>query len=179
MALNLTVTAERLAALKAKVKAEMQNRNATEHGMSMNKFAGSEWDYNTNPKDGQPILSEHVGKIIDPLLQIADFQQDNSLIGDRATSIPTLEAAEKFVDNLSKIEKTASESGCRGSCAGLCTEACSGECTGCSSCSGGCSSSCNKACSSDCGGGCSGCSGGCHTGCSATCGSGCTTSLRY
>ena len=85
----------------------------------------------------------------------------------------------KFVDELSNISMTNSNSGCRGNCMGLCAEACTSSCTGCTSCTGGCSTSCSKSCASDCGGGCNGCSGGCSSGCTATCGSGCTTSLRY
>lgn len=176
---ELTITAERLNELKAKVKAEMQRRNASEHNASLTGYAGTAWDFNAVPKPGEPITDEHVQKIIDPLLQVNDFLYDNSLKSNKSGLDESVYKAEQFVESLKSIAKTASNSGCRGSCTGLCAESCSGACMGCTSCTGGCSSSCDKFCSSNCGGGCNGCSGGCHAGCSSTCGSGCTTSMKY
>lgn len=173
---DLTITADKLNEIKAKVKAEMKRRNATEHDASLNEYAGSSWDFSSKT---DVITDEHIQKIIDPLLEVNDFLYDNSFRSGKSGLEQTLYKAEKFVDSIATINKTDSNSGCRGNCAGLCAGSCSGGCTGCTNCTGGCSTACSKACSSDCGGGCSGCSGGCSSGCSSTCGSGCTTSLKY
>lgn len=45
-----------------------------EHGSSasMNKFAAN-YDYNAVPVTGGDITDEHIQKVIDPLLNVADF----------------------------------------------------------------------------------------------------------
>lgn len=174
---DLVITAERLNALQTKVKAEMARRNATEHNASLSGYAGASWDFQT--RTGEPITDEHVQKIIDPLLEVNDFLYDNSFRTGKSGLELSVYRAEKFVDEISAIDKTESNSGCRGNCTGLCANACTSGCTGCSSCTGGCSTVCAKSCSSNCGGGCTSCTGGCSAGCTHTCGSGCTTSLKY
>ena len=114
---DLTLTAEKLNDLKAKVKAEMARRSATEHSASLSSYGDSSWDFEIAP--GETVKDEHLKKIIDPLLHVADFQADNRLIGDRSGVTITYEQAEKFVEDLAARAKTAKESGCRGSCIGM------------------------------------------------------------
>lgn len=175
---ELSITAERLNALKQKIKNEMKRRSATEHSASLSSYGDSSWDFSKELQCTEPITDEHVQKVIDPLLEVNDFLYDNSFRKDKSGLEQTFYKAEQFVDELSKVTPTDSNSGCRGSCTGLCTEACTGACTGCTSCTGGCSTSCGNTCGDNCGGGCSGCTTGCHTGCTNTCGSGCTSGLK-
>lgn len=177
--MDISITDKDFERIKNKVRAEMKRRSATEHGASLFVFGGAEWEFEVDPETGCIVIDEYVRKIIDPLLQVNDFLDDNSLRkGKSGLEIP-IAKMEEFIDKISKIPEEASNSGCRGSCTGLCAEACTSGCIGCQSCRGGCSTTCNKACSSSCGGGCSGCSSGCYNGCTHTCGSGCQTSLRY
>ena len=69
------ISAERLVALRAKVKAEMIRRRNSDHGenASMRRFAALDYDYNISPVTGGDITDEHIQKIIDPLLNVADF----------------------------------------------------------------------------------------------------------
>ena len=166
------ISAERLVELRTKVKKEMARRSCVEHGSSasMNKFAAN-YDYNAVPVTGGDITDEHIQKVIDPLLNVADFLQNNSLQQSHSGADVIVDQAEKFVDTLAKIDKQASDSGCRGLCTGLCTSGCQG-CTGCT---GGCDTTCAKSCSDGCSTSCGGCSDGCFSGCTHTCGSGCTT----
>lgn len=133
-----------------------------EHGSSasMNKFAAN-YDYNAVPVTGGDITDEHIQKVIDPLLNVADFLQDNSLQQSHSGADVIVDQAEKFVDTLAKIDKQASDSGCRGLCTGLCVGSCTSGCQGCTGCTGGCgtscggcSTSCASSCQSDCGGTC-------------------------
>lgn len=55
------ITAEELITLKAKVKAEMARRNG--YG-SLEKFAGTDYDFTVTPKSGETILAEHGKKVI-------------------------------------------------------------------------------------------------------------------
>lgn len=129
------VTAEKLNEIKTKLNNELRNRRTyTYHGINVNQYQGSAWDFTAVP--GREITNDQLHKLIDPMLQINDFMQDNTLIGDKPTTIPDLTTVEKFVDNLTTKSQTSSDSGCRGSCAGLCYGACYSGCTGCSSCSG-------------------------------------------
>lgn len=170
------ISAERLVELRAKVKKEMARRNCVEHGSSasMNKFAAN-YDYNAVPVTGGDITDEHIQKVIDPLLNVADFLQDNSLQQSHSGADVIVDQAEKFVDTLAKIDKQASDSGCRGLCTGLCVGSCTSGCQGCTGCTGGCDTTCAKSCSDGCSTFCGGCSDGCFSGCTHTCGSGCTT----
>ena len=119
------ISAERLVELRAKVKKEMARRSCVEHGSSasMNKFAAN-YDYNAVPVTGGDITDEHIQKVIDPLLNVADFLQDNSLQQSHSGADVIVDQAEKFVDTLAKIDKQASDSGCRGLCTGLCVGSC-------------------------------------------------------
>ena len=153
------ISAERLVELRAKVKKEMARRSCVEHGSSasMNKFAAN-YDYNAVPVTGGDITDEHIQKVIDPLLNVADFLQDNSLQQSHSGADVIVDQAEKFVDTLAKIDKQASDSGCRGLCTGLCVGSCTSGCQGCTGCTGGCDTTCAKSCSDGCSTSCGGCS---------------------
>ena len=133
------------------------------------------YDYNAVPVTGGDITDEHIQKVIDPLLNVADFLQNNSLQQSHSGADVIVDQAEKFVDTLAKIDKQASDSGCRGLCTGLCVGSCTSGCQGCTGCTGGCDTTCAKSCSDGCSTSCGGCSDGCFSGCTHTCGSGCTT----
>lgn len=156
----------------------MMSRTAEQMGGSLKKYATQEYDFDFMPQNGKQVSDEHIQKIIDPLLEINDFLQDNSLKKERTALEMTLEKAENFADKMLNIQKDAKVSGCRGNCTGLCELACASACTGCTSCSGNCSTTCGKQCSDGCSGGCGGCTGGCSSGCTHTCGAGCTTSIK-
>ena len=98
------ISAERLVELRAKVKKEMARRSCVEHGSSasMNKFAAN-YDYNAVPVTGGDITDEHIQKVIDPLLNVADFLQNNSLQQSHSGADVIVDQAEKFVDTLSLI----------------------------------------------------------------------------
>lgn len=172
------LTTDRLNQLKAEVKELMEERTYSGMGGSLAAYAGIEWDFQKELQVSDPILSEHIQKIIDPLLQINDFKRDNSLIGNRQVPIEALLRAEKMIQELKEKERISQDTGCRGNCTGLCYAACYSACTGCISCSGSCSTACEKQCAAGCSGGCAGCTGGCFNGCTNTCGSGCTTGAK-
>lgn len=75
-----------------------------EHGSSasMNKFAAN-YDYNAVPVTGGDITDEHIQKVIDPLLNVADFLQNNSLQQSHSGADVIVDQAEKFVDTLAKM----------------------------------------------------------------------------
>lgn len=174
----MILTTEDITRIKQKVQNEMKRRDAATHNASLAEYGSENWSFTVNPETGCAILDEHVQKLIDPLLQVNDFLHDNSIrTGKSGLEIP-LDRIEEFVDKLSQIEKTASNSGCRGNCTGLCESACESACMSCTNCTGKCSDACSKGCADNCGGGCGGCSTGCFTTCTNTCGSGCTTSTR-
>lgn len=170
------ITAEKLVEIRAKVKKEMSRRNCTDHGekASLAKYSNG-YDYDIPPVTGGDITDEHIQKIVDPLLNVADFLQDNNLQQSHSGADVIVDQAEKFVDTLAKIDKQSNQSGCRGLCTGLCVGSCSSGCQGCSGCTGSCDTSCAKSCSDGCSTSCGGCSNGCFSGCTHTCGSGCTT----
>lgn len=150
--------------LKTRINNELKRRN--KYG-SVASFAGKDWEFISEPKQGEEYTQDHLKKIIEPLLQIADFQIDNS-IPQVAPDIQQLYDASNFVDKLTKETQTGSSSSCRGACTGLCVGSCSGTCDGCT---GTCKSSC-QGCTNTCGGSCSGCTG-CGSGCVSSC-QGCT-----
>lgn len=155
--MDLSITSERFDGIKEKVRAEMKRRSATEHGASLFVFGGAEWEFEVDPETGCIVIDEYVCKIIDPLLQVNDFLDDNSFRkGKSGLEIP-ISKMEEFIDKISKIPADASNSGCRGKCTGLCHSGCSGSCQG-----------CRESCLS-----------GCRDGCVHTCGSGCVTGLKY
>ena len=157
-------------ALKARVKAECARRNGTG---SIAQYAGASYDYSVTPESGNPILPEHVNKLVEPLNAIAPT---GYAVEQQYDVVPALSALETFLSESESIPLTAAKSNCAASCTGLCAGTCTGSCAGCSgSCSGGCKGSCKTGCTG-CSGGCKGgCSGQCTGGCTGTCTDGCST----
>lgn len=179
--------AERLNALKAKVKAEMLRRNQSG---SVASYGGTAYDYTVTPAVGKVVLQEHLDKLSVPMAAVnADAVPGKT--GKRVITESELANLETRVAlwaarSLSDQSGSDCKSGCTGTCYTGCTTGCSGcgsgcpgSCSGCGSgCPNGCSG-CGGSCSYGCGGcdgcdGCSGCGSGCPTGCSG-CGSGCPT----
>lgn len=167
------ITAERLNALKEKVKAECLRRCYTG---SVADYGGSAYDFTSAAASGNRIASEHYEKNAVPL---------NAISGDIPTSVPRvaseaeIAAMEEKVVSLASIGNQASNSGCAASCTGLCQGGCSGSCSGCSGCGGACSYSCTGSCSGSCTGSCqNSCALGCAT-CSGGCGDNCQVSCSY
>lgn len=168
---NICLASE-FVALKARVKAECSRRNGSG---SIASYAGSAYDYTVIPQAGNPVLPEHVNKLVEPLNAIAPTGYE---VKKQYDVIPALDALEAFLTASENIPLTAAKSNCAASCTGLCAGTCKGNCSGCSgSCKGGCSGGCTSACTGctgGCKGGCSGtctgsCRGTCVDGCSATC----------
>ena len=68
------ISAEKLVEIRAKVKREMSRRNCTDHGENASLAEYSDgYDYDTPPVTGGDITDEHIQKIVDPLLNVADF----------------------------------------------------------------------------------------------------------
>ena len=178
------VKAERFAALKAKVKAEMLRRNQSG---SVASYGGTAYDYTAAPAAGRTVRREHRDKLIEPMRAVNSdvIPAARGVISE--SELQNLETRAAVWAARSITDKSGSD--CKSGCAGTCYTGCATGCSGCSgSCSGGCSgcgsgcpdgcSSCPSGCSgcsgcgSGCPGGCSGCGSGCPGGCSG-CGSGC------
>lgn len=186
------ITAERLTALKAKVKAECQRRKYTG---SVASYGGTAYDYTDAPAAGKQIKKEHYEKLAVPVNAIVGGLPTD---GARVVTEAELAAMETEVTRLAAISATASNAGCKASCTGLCQGACATGCggacaggckgtckTGCSGCTG-CGDSCSNDCDSECDGcsgcgvGCAnGCSGGCSGSCGTSCNEGCAATLRW
>ena len=106
------ISAERLVEIRAKVKKEMSRRNCTDHGenASLAKYSDG-YDYDTPPATGGDITDDYIQKIVDPLLNVADFLQDNNLQQSHSGADVIVDQAERFVDALAKIDKQSSKSG--------------------------------------------------------------------
>lgn len=179
--------------LKARVKREVNRRDGFG---PINSYADGEWDFSIPPSKSQPLLTEHLKKIVDPLLQIEDFGDPEFV--KESSDFTNLIEAEKFLDKVEKEEMHGNTTSCRSSCTGLCIGNCMDLCMGCMGCSGctgctGCGSTCStscldtcaetcyRSCNSQCMNSCDShcihsCSRGCYTGCSASCGNGCSSS---
>ncbi len=145
--------------LRNRILTECRRRNC--YG-SLEEFAGP--PLSLPPLPGEIISASQGREIIDPLLQIKDFE-DLCLVkkGDR---IPSAFDAAKLTELIELYENEPMEgetSSCRGACTGLCVGTCGNGCNGCSgSCGGGCAGGCEKSCSGTCTASCgSGCAGGC------------------
>ena len=164
------VKAERFAALKAKVKAEMLRRNQSG---SVASYGGAAYDYTTAPAAGRTVRREHRDKLIEPMRAVNSdvIPAARGVISE--SELQNLETRAAVWAARSITDKSGSD--CKSGCAGTCYTGCATGCSGCSgSCSGGCSG-CGSGCPASCPSGCSGCSGcgsGCPGGCSG-CGSGC------
>lgn len=160
------ITAEEFIELRDKCKQEFKRRSCSAWG-SLSEYADTDYDFDTEPSAGTAITAEQGQKVIDPLLEIKDFDNLTKKIeaGDliqAGVDSSLLDA----VDSLSTESTTSTSTSCRGACTGLCLGTCYSSCDGCSGCSG-CSSGCSG-CSASCESNCTGCSGSC-SGCSGSC----------
>lgn len=165
------ITAERLNALKQKVKAECLRRC---HVGSAAEYGGSAYDFTAPAAAGRRMAGEHYEKNALPL---------NAIAGGIPTKVPRvageaeIAAMEQKAAELAAIGAQAAHSGCAASCTGLCQGGCSGSCSGCggacstscTGCSGTCAGSCVGTCSNACGQGCATCSGSCGDNCQVSC----------
>lgn len=152
------ITAQRIIDLKAKVKAECQRRKYTS-GRIDNTYGSAAYDFTTTPTIGGLALQEQHDKISIPLSAInSDNVPANTSPAHQLIKESEIANMEAWVTAWSKIDKYASDSGCKTSCTGLCSG-----CTACTSCSG----------CSGCSGGCDGCTG--CTGCGIECSHDCET----
>lgn len=175
------IKAERFAALKARVKAEMLRRNQSG---SVASYGGSGYDYTVAPAAGNTVQKEHRDKLIGPMRAVNSdvVPEAKGVISEEELANLETRASVWAARSLSDRSGSDCRSGCTGACytgcatgCYACGAACSDGCTGCGSgcptgCSG-CGSGCPDGCSS-CPSGCSGCSG-CGSTCSTGCGSGC------
>ncbi len=162
------VKAERFAALKAKVKAEMLRRNQSG---SVASYGGAAYDYTTAPAAGRTVRREHRDKLIEPMRAVNSdvIPAARGVISE--SELQNLETRAAVWAARSITDKSGSDckSGCGSGCPDGCSSCPSG-CSGCSGCGSGCPSGCSG-CGSGCPGGCSGCGSGCPSGCSG-CGNG-------
>ena len=144
------ITAEKVIELKAKIKAEMLRRNG--HG-SLEKYAGSSYDFTITPVKGELIKAEHGQKTVDLLLKIEDY--GDLTLSEQYSKIPSSFTEELLteIDRLASETKTGlltEKSSCRGDCTGLCVGSCIGQCNGCTSCTASCGTGCASGCKSAC-----------------------------
>ena len=159
------ISSERIAELKARVKAECLRRC---HIDSVESYGGEKYDFSRDPEKDNVAIEEHAEKILTPLNAI-NSAKFPSTRGDRVISDSELTTEEAFL-TVAEARAVTDQYGtdCNGNCAGLCfgcTSGCVSGCTSCQGCSGTCKNTCKNACTETCYGSCSGC-----TGCSTTCG---------
>ena len=143
------VKAERFAALKAKVKAEMLRRNQSG---SVASYGGAAYDYTTAPAAGRTVRREHRDKLIEPMRAVNSdvIPAARGVISE--SELQNLEtraavwAARSITDKSGSDCKSGCGSGCGDGCYG-----CGGGCgSGCGGCDGGCSGTCTSQCSQSC-----------------------------
>lgn len=167
------ITAQRINALKANVKAECARRS---HSGSVAAYGGTEYDFTVVPAGGVPVNPEHYDKNAVPLNAVnSDIIQKAAAANTPMNEADILAMEAFYVTLAARNRYDAAASDCRAGCTGLCfgctgtcTDICTG-CTGCWSCTGSCTG-----CSGSCAGTCTGCSGSC-TGCSGSCEGSCTS----
>lgn len=173
--------ADRLIALKQKVKAECQRRNYTG---SVASYGSTTYDYSITPTSNSRIKDEYFEKNAIPMNAInsnntSNIEGTNKTILDQEVSrmegYVTTYARRSYYDS--------SGTDCATSCTGMCYS-CTGTCyNSCSGCGGACSNNCSGSCSGSCDGGCSGCDntcrGTCSGSCSGSCSSSCTSTCGY
>ncbi len=168
------MTASQIVSLKAEVKAEMQRRHYTG---SVASYGGASYDFTVTPAAGQPILTEHGNKIIQPLLAVKAISGLAAAVqGNPIPAAFDYSGLHTVVTNLAAEAIYGSGSSCDASCTGLCEGGCANTCVGCTgSCTGTCYGTCWANCANDCSYTCSNtCSGGCTASCSDNCAGGCT-----
>ena len=161
------IKANRLTALKAKVKTEMLRRNQSG---SVASYGGAAYDYTVPPAPGTVIRQEHLDKLSVPLSAVnsgdVPGRTGNRVVSE--TELSTMEAKVTAWSARSITDRSGSD--CRSGCTGTCYTTCATGCTGCGS---GCPNTCTG-CGSGCPNTCTGCGSGCPNTCSS-CGSGCPT----
>lgn len=168
-------------ALKARVKEEMLRRK---YKGTLVSYGSSAYDYTVAPQAGNPVLTEHINKIVIPLNAINDTGIQEVQSGDAFVDIRVLDA---FLTKAEGYSLSGKSTDCKSSCSGLCVTGCGTTCTGCSgscsnNCSGctGCGSACQSSCQADnCKNGCIGtCKGTCHRDCQDDCWGGCKSNCQ-
>lgn len=170
------ISSERIAELKARVKAECLRRC---HIDSVESYGGEKYDFSRDPEKDNVAIEEHAEKILTPLNAI-NSAKFPSTRGDRVISDSELTTEEAFL-TVAEARAVTDQYGtdCNGNCAGLCfgcTSGCVSGCTSCQGCSGTCKNTCKNACKETCYGFCSGCDTGCQgcSGCGSSCETGCS-----
>lgn len=160
------LTAEEIKALRERTKLEMAKRNG--YG-DISEYGSSDYDFETIPEKGGPILAEQGKRIANPLLHVKDIPgivlideetPDGELPSTTGSRVPSAFENITFtnaLDEISTESMKSDKSSCRGACTGLCVGSCIDSCSG---------------CGNDCGSTCTGCTG--CTSCTGGCGSGCT-----
>ena len=87
------ISAERIAELKARVKAECLRRC---HVDSVEAYGGQQYDFSKNPASGNIAFEEHAEKVLKPLNAINDARFP-SVRGDRIISDTELTKEEAFL----------------------------------------------------------------------------------
>ena len=130
------IKANRLTALKAKVKTEMLRRNQSG---SVASYGGAAYDYTVPPAPGTVIRQEHLDKLSVPLSAVNSGDVPGRT-GNRVVSEAELSTMEAKVTAWSARSITdRSGSDCRSGCTGTCYTGCA---TGCSGCGSGCPGAC-------------------------------------
>ena len=160
------ISASRITALKAKVKAECQRRNRTG---SVATYGGASYDFSVAATVGGKALQEHHDKNSVPLSKINSSKVPaNTTTGQKMTEkeIANMEAyvtswAKRSITDYSATDCASSCTGLCYGCSTTCRGSCSGSCSGCTDCSG--CSGCGSC------GGCGGCNGECMSDCETIC----------
>lgn len=193
------IKAERLNALKARVKKECERRKypygrftvgASDKGKPVDKYGEDSWDFNPDAQSEFDILEDQYRKISIPIRKInhkgpaAHSSSFEKVPNGPFKRVITDEDLTLFETNLTALESRAidnkTSTDCSVSCTGTCTTACTGTCSGSTTGSGGdtcvnCASNCSGICGNSCSGNCAqmcgnaGCSGYCGVGCVGNC----------
>ena len=159
---NNTYLASEFIALKARVKAECARRR---YNGSVASYASAAYDYTVTPQSGNPVLPEHVNKIVEPVNAITPTGYKTVHSGE------IIKALQNVSDTLTYLESvpiTYNGASCNGTCTGLCYGTCTGGCRG--TCTGSCTGGCLQSCSGNCSAACADtCSGSCATWCEVNC----------
>ena len=166
MEVNNFCLADEFIKIKNMINTEINRRNYTDLDKLYNKYNSNTTmgKYSIVPKQYEPILTEHIDKIMEPIEAI--HSQPTIADDDYIYALKTLEGIITAYQT-DERHTGANAIHCQSSCIGMCVgctscTSCTG-CEGCTSCTGTCSGTC-RGCS-----GCSSCSGTCSGGCSRQC----------
>ena len=124
---NRKIVASEIAALKDKVKKEMQRRRGTN---PINEYSGSDYDYITEAITNNPLKYEHVEKNHIPLSKITLQGIPDEM--NHIMSEEEFSQLEVRVESASKISLLANPGDCTMAvCTGLCYSGCYSACTAC------------------------------------------------